>query len=80
MTNSPAADTFAPAALAGERQVGTMYKDAAVVVIREQVLEDVIAFSEQELTRERGGFLLGGVYGESPQYVIIRHFHPQRDP
>jgi proteasome lid subunit RPN8/RPN11 len=76
MTNSPAADTFAPAALAGARQVGTLYKDAAVVVIREQVLEDVIAFSEQELTRERGGFLLGGVYGESPQYVIIRHFHP----
>jgi hypothetical protein len=34
MTNPPAADTFALAALTGARQVGTVYKGAPVVVIR----------------------------------------------
>jgi proteasome lid subunit RPN8/RPN11 len=76
MTKTSAADTFAPAALADSRQVGKLYKDAAVIVIREQALEEIIAFSEQDLTRERGGFLLGGVYGTAPQYVVVRHFHP----
>ena len=51
-------------------------KTAPVVVVREAVLEAILEFSEQEQTRERGGFLLGGVYGDDPQYVVVRHFHP----
>jgi proteasome lid subunit RPN8/RPN11 len=69
-------DTFSPAKLRDARQVGTLYKDGPVVVVREQALDEMIVYSEQELTKERGGFLLGGVYGQSPQYVIVRHFHP----
>jgi proteasome lid subunit RPN8/RPN11 len=69
-------DVFSPAQLAGARQVGTLYRDASVVVVRETVLEAILEFSEQDQTRERGGFLLGGVYGHQPQYVVVRHFHP----
>jgi proteasome lid subunit RPN8/RPN11 len=89
---APASDTFGPTELRGARQVGTLYRDAAVVVIREAVLEAILEFSEQDVTRERGGFLLGGVYGgespdvaggtpkyvvgRAPQYIVVRHFHP----
>jgi len=69
-------ETLSLSKLTGARQVGTLYRDAAVVVIREAVLEAILEFSEQDLTRERGGFLLGGVYGDAPQYIVVRHFHP----
>ncbi len=61
---------------AGARQLGTLYHGAAVVVISEPVLEAILEFSGQDLTREHGGFLLGRVYGDEPQYVVVRHFHP----
>jgi len=71
--------TFSLADLRDARQVGTLYRDAAVIVIHDAVLEAILEFSEQDLSRERGGFLLGSVYGEAPQYVVIRHFHPARE-
>jgi len=61
---------------AGARQVGTLYRDAPVIILREDVLDAILDFSGQDLTRERGGFLLGQVLGENPQCVVIRHFHP----
>ena len=61
---------------AGARQVGTLYEGAAVVVIREAVLEAILDFSAKDLSREQGGFLLGRVYNDAPQYVVVRHFHP----
>src|SRR3954452_14301988 len=73
---APASDTFGPTELRGARQVGTLYRDGAVVVIREAVLEAILEFSEQDLTRERGGFLLGSILSNAPQYVVVRHFHP----
>jgi proteasome lid subunit RPN8/RPN11 len=77
MTNDRiATDTFAAEQLNDARRLGTLYRQAAVVVIKDNVLENILEYSEQDLARERGGFLLGGVYGESPQYVLIRHFHP----
>jgi proteasome lid subunit RPN8/RPN11 len=76
MAASSTTDTFSPAQLTGARQVGLLYRDAPVVVISEAVLESVLEFSEQDLSRERGGFLLGGVYGTEQQYVVVRHFHP----
>jgi proteasome lid subunit RPN8/RPN11 len=69
-------DTFSPSQLRDPRQMGTLYRDGPVVVIAEAALEAILEFSEQDQTRERGGFLLGGVYGQEPQYVVIRHFHP----
>src|SRR2546423_1293352 len=73
---APASDLLRPIDLRGARQVGTLYRDAAVVVIREAVLEAILDFSEQDVMRERGGFLLGSIYSEGPQYVVVRHFHP----
>lgn len=73
---APASDTFGSTELAGARQVGTLHRDSAVVVLHELVLEAILDFSEQDVTRERGGFLLGAVYGETPHYVVVRHFHP----
>jgi proteasome lid subunit RPN8/RPN11 len=77
----PASDILRPIDLRGARQVGTLYHDAAVVVIPEAVLEAILDFSGQDLTREQGGFLLGRVFGnglqhDEPQYVVVRHFHP----
>lgn len=78
-------DAFSLASLEQARAIGTLYRNAAVVVIHESVLEAILEFSAEELTREVGGFLLGGVYdaaertgepGGSSQYVVIRHFHP----
>jgi len=74
--STAANETLHLSELRGARQVGTLYRDGAVVVIREAVLEAILEFSEQDLTRERGGFLLGAAYGEEPRYVVIRHFHP----
>ena len=69
-------DTFSTSRLREARKMGMLHHDAPVVVIGDDVLEAILEFSEQEQTKERGGFLLGGVYGESPQYVVIKHFHP----
>jgi proteasome lid subunit RPN8/RPN11 len=73
---APARDAFAPTELQGARQLGKLYRDTTVVVIHEAVLDAILDFSEQDITRERGGFLLGQVLGERPQYAVIRHFHP----
>src|SRR5688572_25934819 len=62
--------------LPGARRLGTLYRGAAVVVIRESVLEAILEFSEQDVTRECGGFLLGQVYEQEPLFVVVRHFHP----
>jgi proteasome lid subunit RPN8/RPN11 len=74
--SAPVRELFTPTELHGARQVGTLYRDAAVVVIHEAVLEAILDFSEQDVSRERGGFLLGQVLGEQPQYAVVRHFHP----
>src|SRR5262245_4602902 len=72
----PTRELFTPTSLQGARQVGTLYRDASVVVVHEAVLETILEFSEQDLARERGGFLLGQVLGDQPRYSVVRHFHP----
>lgn len=76
MALSASRDTFSLTDLRNPRQVGTLYQQAAVIVIADEVLEAVLEFSEADVTRERGGFLLGDVYGPAHEYVVIRHFHP----
>jgi proteasome lid subunit RPN8/RPN11 len=58
------------------RQLGTLYRSGAVVVVEEAVLEEIVAYSERDLVREVGGFLLGDVHEVGPGCVFIRHFHP----
>jgi proteasome lid subunit RPN8/RPN11 len=82
----PATESTAPpnqSLLRGARQLGTLNAGATVIAVEEAVLEAILEFSEQDLSCERGGFLLGSVYSgdvplpaSAPQIVLVRHFHP----
>lgn len=81
-----AGENHSAAWLPGARQLGTLCSGAPVIAIEETALEAILEFSEQDLERERGGFLLGRVYGDdsapaggAPRYVVITHFHPARE-
>lgn len=76
MSTPTTADTFSLGDLKAPRSVGTVYKSSATIILPQSVLDEIVAFSEADLRRERGGFLLGGVYGTQPMLVVIRHFHP----
>lgn len=76
MSLLPASDSFALGDLQSPRSVGTVYLSSAAIVLPQRVLDCIVEFSEQDLLRERGGFLLGGVYGSRPTFVVIKHFHP----
>ena len=78
-----APDTYAP--ISSARCGGKWARSSGrpVIVIDDAVLEAILEFSEQDVDRERGGFLLGGVYGDDaippggePRCVVITHFHP----
>lgn len=58
------------------RQLGTLYRNGAVVVIEEVVLEEILEYSGKDLSREVGGFLLGEIIDQQPPCSIVRHFHP----
>ncbi len=60
----------------GVKSIGKIYRDAIPLFIREEALEDIIEFSHADLTRERGGFLVGGFHQDKQPYVEIRHFLP----
>ena len=57
------------------RQLGTLYRSGAVVVIEEPVLEEILEYSNKDLVREVGGFLLGEVHQQEPNCVIIRYLN-----
>ena len=65
-----------PVPSAEAKSLGNLYRQAIPTFIYENVLEQVIDYSEQDLTRERGGFLLGGLHRDRRLYVEIRHFLP----
>jgi proteasome lid subunit RPN8/RPN11 len=58
------------------RQLGVLRRDGAVVVIVEPVLEEILEFSERDLNRETGGFLLGSTAEDEVSSTIIRGFFP----
>lgn len=53
-----------------------MHPESPAILIHEAVLEAVLDYSEQDCSREIGGFLLGGRYVDEREYVEIRHFLP----
>ena len=61
------------------RAIGTIHNDALPIFIHEPVLEEILQFSERDLTREIGGFLVGGVHHDQRDYVEVRHFLPAVD-
>ena len=45
--------------------------------VHEQVLEEILDYSEQDIHRELGGFLLGGIYRDADTvYLEVEHFLP----
>ena len=65
-----------PVATTAGNSLGNLYRDSIPIFIYENVLEEIIEFSEQDVTRERGGFLVGGLHRDRYLYVEIRHFLP----
>jgi proteasome lid subunit RPN8/RPN11 len=58
------------------KPVGTVFDDSIPIFIYEDVLEEIIDFSEQVTTREIGGFLIGGLHEDRRKYVEVRRFVP----
>jgi proteasome lid subunit RPN8/RPN11 len=56
--------------------LGTIYDDAFPIFFHEDVLEEVLDYSERDVSRELGGFLVGGIHEDQRPYVEIRHFVP----
>jgi proteasome lid subunit RPN8/RPN11 len=55
------------------------YPDAVAIRIEEPVLEAILDYSEQDLRRELGGFLLGGLVEPENRIVEVRRFWPAVD-
>jgi proteasome lid subunit RPN8/RPN11 len=60
----------------GARRIGTLHSDAPAIYVYEDVLANVLRYSETDLTRETGGFLLGGLHHDRQVYVELRAFLP----
>lgn len=58
------------------KRLGAIYDDAIAVLIHERVLEHVLNYSEQDLRRELGGWLIGTVDEQQRASIEIRHFLP----
>ena len=56
--------------------LGNLYRDGVAIFVFEDVLDSIIEFSEQDMAREVGGFLLGGVHRDQFVYIEVRHFLP----
>jgi proteasome lid subunit RPN8/RPN11 len=56
--------------------MGDLYPDATPIVIYESVLERILDFSQTDLSRELGGFLVGLEATEPEPHVEIRRFLP----
>lgn len=58
------------------KSLGNIHRDTIPIFVFEDVLEEILEFSEGDLSREVGGFLLGGLHTDRVLYVEVRHFLP----
>jgi proteasome lid subunit RPN8/RPN11 len=65
-----------PRQTGGSRILGTIYDDAAQIQIGAATLDEILEFSEQDASRELGGFLFGDAATTGRPCVAIRHFLP----
>ena len=56
--------------------IGEIHGNAIPLFVYEPVLEEILEYSEQDLSAELGGFLVGGYHEDRRPYVEIRHFVP----
>ncbi|MCH5375521.1 MAG: Mov34/MPN/PAD-1 family protein [Planctomycetes bacterium] len=61
------------------KAIGALYDDACRIVVAEKVLESIIDYSEHDLRRELGGFLLGDPPATEQRIVEVRDFLPAVD-
>ena len=61
------------------KSVGEIHREAFPIFVHEGVLEQILDYSEQDLSRELGGFLVGGLFEDEWTYVEVRHFLPAVD-
>ena len=66
------------------RRLGQVKKEAVAIFIQDQVLENILDYSDEDLQREIGGFLIGNYYldttgNEELRYVQVDHFLPAVD-
>ncbi len=54
--------------------LGERHEGAVEVYVHETVLEQILEYSELDVTRELGGFLLGGYHLDESPFVEVRHF------
>lgn len=63
------------------RKIGNLNQEAVTIFIHEKVLDGILDFSDEDLQREIGGFLIGNLYEDDDRntglrYVEIEHFLP----
>lgn len=66
------------------QRIGRIEKNAVTIFIRDCVLDAILDFSDEDLQREIGGFLIGNLYvdkdsGKDFRYVEVEHFLPAVD-
>ncbi len=65
-----------PHGAAGPRRMGTIHAQAPAIYLHEKILDQVIAHSESDTSREVGGFLIGGLHRQGHEFLEIRHYLP----
>jgi len=78
-SHSSASPDAMRAGLRRGRPIGTIHRDAFSILIRKTVLEEILDYSERDLRRELGGFLLGEARAGADRHVVVRHFLPAAD-
>lgn len=75
---TPLSKPLVPESHHSVRSIGVLHRDTVSILVHEHVLEEILEYSERDLSRELGGFLLGGVRDDGPQQVEVRNFVPAR--
>jgi len=62
------------------RPIGDIHKQALPIFVSETVLETILDYSHRDLTRELGGFMLGGLFEDrNREYIEVRNYLPAVD-
>ena len=57
-------------------RLGKAHLDAPTIYVFDDVLREMVTYSEQDLHRETGGFLMGGLHRDQRIFVEVRGFLP----
>ena len=63
----------------GGRRVGTLVNGTLPLFVYDDVLDSILDYSATERQREIGGFLIGNVYRDDSEFLMLEHFLPASD-